>query len=1108
MKQILLSRWTQTLAGTALLGGIVWTFGPLWPPLEPWLPRLLVIQSMLVVWAVANALIDARRRSREAALAAGLLGAAEGEEGAAVGATLRDALGALRKSGRRTALAELPWYAIIGPPGAGKTTALLNAGLRFTLAEQLGKAAVPGVGGTRLCEWWFTDRAVLVDTAGRYTTQDSDAAVDKAGWDAFLGLLKRTRPRQPLNGLIVAMALPEVVQATVAERDAHADTIKRRIGELQARFGLRMPIYALFTKADLIAGFTEFFDGLDRDGREQVWGETFPFAATTMPAAERFPGGFHDLVRRLNEQMLIRLGAERRPDRRGAIVGFPTQVASLERPLAAFVAAAFPPASTLLRGVYFASGTQEGTPIDRLRGAMARAFGVEGQQATAPRPESGRSFFLGRLLRDVIFNEAMLVREPPRALRTRRLLRVIGFALVLLAVGGVAAPMLSSYRAGTAQVSAMAAALAGYEAAAPGASLDPVSDGDLRPLASLLDRALAMATHSSASPVGFGMDQAGKLDAGAGQIYRDGLVYGLLPRLVWRLETQMRGDLGRPDALYELTRIYLMLGGAGPLNAPLVRNWAVRDWQQAFPEPEDDALRAGLVAHLDRLLAEPLPPVTLDTALVAAARASFSQVPLADRVYATVRATPAAAALPAWRPVELLGLAGVQVFTRASGKPMTEGIPGLYTAAGFRTVLVPSVAAASKRVAAETWVSGRHTEFAPAELQNLQTAVEALYAKDFTAQWDAMLADLNVGPMTTIPQAAQALYILASPESPLRALVQSAAAQLRLLPPGAAGGGTPPIVQAVAHFGGLIDLGTGDGAALERGLRLVADFQQQLAKIAALPIGALLPPGGNDIGTALTVEAARQPQPLARWLQAIAANAQALRTGNTARQLALTFNAPGGPGQACQAAMSHYPFAPGGTPLPLADFANVFGPGGALDGFFNTQLKPFVDVAASPWRPQAAAPVSPGDVAQFQRANTIRSALFPSGLSTPSISFEIAPAGPVAGRTMLLDLAGITVEAGNGPAHTAAVTWPPLDPAATSSLTAVPPLPSGPLTETGPWALFRLFSRGRFSPSGKPGRQVLSFTAGNASVSFALQMGEHDPFAPGLFTDFRCPALQ
>jgi len=66
---------------------------------------------------------------------------------------------------------------------------------------------VRGVGGTRNCDWWFTDEAVLIDTAGRYTTQDSHQAVDAAAWTGFLKLLKSTRPRQPINGALIAISL-------------------------------------------------------------------------------------------------------------------------------------------------------------------------------------------------------------------------------------------------------------------------------------------------------------------------------------------------------------------------------------------------------------------------------------------------------------------------------------------------------------------------------------------------------------------------------------------------------------------------------------------------------------------------------------------------------------------------------------------------------------------------------------------------------------------------------------------------------------------------------------------------------------------------------------
>ncbi len=85
-------------------------------------------------------MLDLRRLSREKALAAGVAGGKpEDAEAAALQEKLAAAMTTLRKArGKRGALYEQPWYVIIGPPGAGKTTALLNAGLNFPLADKLG----------------------------------------------------------------------------------------------------------------------------------------------------------------------------------------------------------------------------------------------------------------------------------------------------------------------------------------------------------------------------------------------------------------------------------------------------------------------------------------------------------------------------------------------------------------------------------------------------------------------------------------------------------------------------------------------------------------------------------------------------------------------------------------------------------------------------------------------------------------------------------------------------------------------------------------------------------------------------------------------------------
>jgi len=1083
--RVLLSRWAVSFLGTAILAGLAWVFGPLLPALEPALPRLLIVQGLLLAWAVANAGLDWRRRARNAALDAGISAAAA--EGAAVDDSLRQALALLRARGSRGRLADLPLYAIIGPPGAGKTTALMNAGLEFPLAGELGRAPVPGVGGTRLCEWWFTRDAVLIDTAGRYTTQDSDLAVDRAGWNAFLATLRRARPRGPLNGVIVAIAVPDAVSGEAA---AHAAAVARRIAELESAFRLSVPVYAVLTKADLVAGFMESFDDLDAGARRQVWGMTFPLGDAA-PLAARVAAGFRDLAARLDARVFPRLAAEHRAERRAAIVGFPAGFAALEAPLTAFLEGAFGRGAAL-RGVYFASGTQEGTPIDRLSAAMARGFGIAAGRPAALRPEAGRSYFLGRLLQEVILGEAMLVREAPARRRARAALRVAGFAAILALVGGFAAALALNGRAATGQVEGAGAALAAYEAEAAPLAAGTLADGDLLAILPALDRARGLQEAVPSEPVAFGLGQAPKIEAGARAAYRNALVNGLLPRLLWRQEAEMRGELGQPAALYETTRVYLMLGGAGPLDAATVRNWTARDLARALPGEGEATAR--LLAHLDRLLAEPLPAAPLDGPLVAAARESIRGVPPAARVFASLQTSAAAAALPAWRPVDSLGLAGVAIFARASGRPMTEGVPGLYTAAGLRDVLLPGLAAAARRVASESWVTGRDAESTPAETGALEREVTALYAAEFARRWDAVLADLNIAPMATLPAAAQALYILSSSDaSPLRALLRSVAAQVAV--PG-------PIGERYAPVAGLTG---GDGAALERALRLVADIQQQLAKIAALPVGTAPPAGGEDIGNALLAEAARLPQPLGRWLTTVGATAGALRTGNARRRIALLWNAPGGPAAMCAAAVARYPFAPAGTPLPLEELARVFGPGGALDGFLNTQLKPFVDTESTPWRAAAGAaspaPLDAAAIAGFARAAAIREALFPAGGANPSFQAGIRPSGPPRPATLTVGATAIA-SATPSPGETQ-VGWPPADGALSAGFAA----PGVLWQETGPWALHRLVARGVLQPAPRPGRGVLTFGGPSGNVAYELATGPANPFAPGLFGGFRCPAI-
>lgn len=1154
---ILTARWFLSGVATAILATLFWFFGPFLSFLAPIWPRIAGVLVLFGLWAGTNAAIDWHRRKRDTALAQGVANGqspanatdpAAANEAAVLAEKLKSALTVLRKArGHGGYLYEQPWYVIIGPPGSGKTTALLNAGLTFPLNE----SAIAGVGGTRLCDWWFSDQAVLIDTAGRYTTQDTGNAADRAGWDAFLDLLRTTRKRQALNGVMVAFSLADLAGMSASERSAHAQAIRRRIREMTERLGLKLPVYMLLTKADLLAGFSEFYDDLDEEHRAQVWGMTFNPAAPN--PIETLDQEFSLLCQRLDNRLVDLLQRERSPDKRVQIAAFPSQFASLHAPLAGFLTEAFGASqldpAPFLRGVYFTSGTQEGTPFDRLTGALARSYGIDQASTPSLRPVKGRSYFLRRLLSNVMFGEAMLASMAPARRRRQMLLLGGAYATVALVFTLVLAGLVVSRTRNAEAIERSNTALRAYERMAGGLPLNPVRDTDVMAVLPLLDAARALPfgpDNHVAGLAGMGLSQASKLAAGAQATYLHALDHALLPRIILQLEAEMRGGFDRPEFLYQVTRVYLMLGGQGPIDRTLVQAWMKLDWERLYPGPARAQQRTDLQQHLNALLAAPLPPVPLDGTLVDAARTTFAHVSPAQRIYSRIRDS-AVASVPTWVPAQEMGAAGVPLFSRASGKPLSEGIPGFYTLKGFRTVMLPALAHVTHDVTDESWVLGPQltADQASPDVTGLESSVLALYSKDYETHWDAMLADLTLKPATNTAQAAQNLYVLSSPQSPMARLLNSAITQMQLsatppaAPSGQAQSGAANAAEAAlkgvmaptdatseaalpgsdvaAYYAPLITyVGTGAGSPLSLTLNLMTNLHQQMAALMTPTGGTGSSLQGGDAASLLAGEAATAPLPVNRWLSSLTSNVNGLRGGSAAKAAGTAFNGAGGPGQLCQQAVAgRYPFsASSSTDIPLGDFARLFAPNGQLDSFFSQQFQPFVDMSQSVWRVQTvngvAPPIGQRALAAFQRAQTIKQAFFAAGMQ-PAVQFTLTPLSLSADATQaVLQLGGLSVTYAQGQQMATMVSWPGNDGMQTARLTLTLAGGGAPLqlVASGPWAMFHLFEQGRMTPAGGPDRYTLSFAIGGHTVSYILgATSVLNPFVPGLLASFRCPAL-
>jgi type VI secretion system protein ImpL len=664
---------------------------------------------------------------------------------------------------------------------------------------------------------------VIIDTAGRYTTQDSDQSIDQAGWRNFLGLLKQTRPSQPLNGVLVVFDVAYLVGRSQDERRADARAVRTRLIELQEAFGLRLPVYVAFTKLDRIAGFAEFFDDLSKEEREQVLGITFPYAEKGPPPHKGFTDAFDRLLTRLRARLLDRLQAERDLPRRNLMFGFPAQFASL-RPIVDEMLTEAADESRfatplLVRGVYFTSATQQGLPIDRLMGVLSQKFGVSQVQMPA-QVGAGRGFFLQRLFESVIYGEAGLVGANGAVMRRRRLIRMACFTATAVITLGLAGLWIWSYLDNRALVDRVTNRIDGLGPTLAYAQIQPLGDGDTQSVLELLNNLRDVETGYADQQAGrtrawgFGLYQGGWLGTETAALYTRALQALLLPRLIARAQRRLLDGLDDPNQTLENLRTYLMLYDTRQLVPGKIRDWFARDWAGL---PEDQ--RSALAGHLDALLATKndwpgygsdgkLPGI--NDALVLEARSRIQQLTPAQRALAALRG----ARIQDWSLTTLRDPTGAAidnvtgVLRRQSGRPLSDFNPGFFTVRCYYNLVLPRLPEVVASNSGDAWIFGQTASLAgQLDLQNqLQAQTLDLYLQAYIDNWRGIIADLGFPPATDLQTTVQMLLQIGGSTSPYVRVMQWLARQVQLSTPlPQATPGTPAVadwaLQAAAASG-------------------------------------------------------------------------------------------------------------------------------------------------------------------------------------------------------------------------------------------------------------------------------------------------------------------
>jgi len=439
------------LAGFLLVGADTLRIGLVWAVMA----LALLLLAWAIVWGVRryqarragqlleNAMDAEADKAMKAAARAG-----RQDEVAAVRERMAEAVKLIKASklgetSGSAALYELPWYAVIGNPAAGKSSAVVKSGLKFPFADSANNV-IQGIGGTRHCDWYFTTEGILLDTAGRYSVHEED----RKEWMGFLSLLKKHRPKAPLNGVVIAVSIAELGANKPEFAIDLARKLRQRVQELTEKLEVFAPVYVVFTKADLIAGFVDFFEDRDRSERDKVWGATLPYDTTAaVDAVSQFEAHFDELYQGLKDASVARMSLHRGKQLPPGVLTFPLEFAALKPAMRTFINTLFEENPyqfrPIFRGFYFTSAVQEGQSTSRASERVAEQFGLKLQPGTSAVVYSNSGFFLKELFSRVIFADRQLVQQYTS--RTKLRLRYATFFGGVLLLGVLLAAWTWSY---------------------------------------------------------------------------------------------------------------------------------------------------------------------------------------------------------------------------------------------------------------------------------------------------------------------------------------------------------------------------------------------------------------------------------------------------------------------------------------------------------------------------------------------------------------------------------------------------------------------------------------------------------------------------------------
>ncbi|MCX7338107.1 MAG: hypothetical protein NTX76_02335 [Alphaproteobacteria bacterium] len=319
---------------------------------------------------------------------------------------------------------QLPWYLLIGADGSGKTSFFENSELNMPALQPKFEGPNPNPD----CRWWFLNKGVVLDAKGSLLIAKTGLKENQNAWRSLLVLLSRYRAARPLNGIILTVPADELYGRHKFNKDeiyARAQLLAAKMTTAQNSLGLRLPVYVLITKTDLIPGFQSFCAAIPTSNRNNMIGWSSPYTVTTAYTPSWVDEAFSSLESNL-QHLKLELFADghlggHSGDLNDGLFVFPSELSTVKENLGIYLDCLFKDSafqdSLLLRGLYFCgdsgmtplkilddSSLSEDAKDDGDHSSMAATLTGDMDNSTRKR----KIFFLKDFLSEKVFYESGL----------------------------------------------------------------------------------------------------------------------------------------------------------------------------------------------------------------------------------------------------------------------------------------------------------------------------------------------------------------------------------------------------------------------------------------------------------------------------------------------------------------------------------------------------------------------------------------------------------------------------------------------------------------------------------------------------------------------------